>query len=100
MFYGSNRIGGGGLTPDILRLPNNDCDHPVAANDAVKCEKRTTATRRASHCSPLVSAGLAELKDGVHCIELARDEGQCAVFVFLQEEYEVIATRISVVSIG
>ena len=29
----------------------NDCDHPVAASDAVKCEKQTTATRRASLCS-------------------------------------------------
>jgi hypothetical protein len=33
----------------------NDSDHPVAASDAVKCEKRTTATRRASHCSHSVS---------------------------------------------
>jgi hypothetical protein len=29
----------------------NDRDHPVAASDAVKCEKETTATRRASLCS-------------------------------------------------
>jgi hypothetical protein len=41
---------------DALNLCDaNDRDHPVAASDAVKCEKQTTATRRASLCSPLLS---------------------------------------------
>ncbi len=35
----------------MVTLLTNDCDHPVAASDDEKREKRTTATRRASLCS-------------------------------------------------
>ena len=29
---------------------SNDRNHPAAASDVVKCEKRTTAARRVLHC--------------------------------------------------
>ena len=33
-----------------LNAATSACNHPAAANDFVKCEKRTTAARRALHC--------------------------------------------------
>ena len=54
------------MIEETLGLKTNGCDHPVAASDAVKCKKQTTATRRASLCSHL---GFIAILDAARCFQ-------------------------------
>jgi hypothetical protein len=44
------------FTNDLFALLHNVCNHPAAASDSVKRERRTTAARCALHCYAFVPA--------------------------------------------